>query len=100
MQLLKPLITSKKVATVAVVVSLLPTTHFSVACAARGLTVTEPTTPASVLRVVAAVATRVRSFKLSKTLMIVTICFKFGGSRGTQRIQASLVPWAQRLSDG
>ena len=79
MRLLKPLITSKKVATVAVVVSLLPTMHFSVACVARGLTVTEPTTPASVLRVVAAwvcvameawllVATIFRSFKLSKTL--------------------------------
>ena len=53
MRLLKPLIT-KIVVTVAVVVSLLPTMHFSVACDARGLTVTEPTTPVSVLRAVAA----------------------------------------------
>ena len=77
----------------AVVVSLLPTMHFSV----------EPTTRVSVLRVVAVwvcvameawalVATRVRSYKLSKTQMTVPICFKFGGSRGTQRSPASLVP--------
>ena len=48
------MITRKMVAAVDVVVSLLPTMHFSVACVARGLTVTKPITPATVLRVVAA----------------------------------------------
>ena len=68
------------------------TMHFSVACVARGLTVTEPTTPASFLRVVTArlcdavevwvpVETRVRSYKLSKTPMTVTFCFKVGSGR-------------------
>ena len=42
MRLLKPMITRKMVAAVDVVVSLLPTMHFSVACVARGLTVTKP----------------------------------------------------------
>ena len=75
---------------------------FSVACVARGLTVTEPITPATVFRVVAAwvcvaveawvlVATRVRSYKLSKTIMTATIRFKFGGRSWQQRSPVSLV---------
>ena len=81
--------------------SLLPTMIFSVACVARGLTVTEPITPATVFRVVAAwvcvaveawvlVATRVRSYKLSKTIMTATTCFKFGGSRGSSEVWSPL----------
>ena len=56
--------------------------HFSAACVARALTVTEPITPASVLWVVAArvcdatvawvhVAPRVRSHTLPKTLLTI-----------------------------
>ena len=72
--------------------------HFSVACVARGLTVTEPT----FWRVVAArvrdamvawkiVATRVRSERVSETQMLVTICFKFGGSRGSNDVRSPLI---------
>ena len=96
----KPLITSKMVAAVSVVVSLLPTMHFSVACVARGLTLTEPTTPASIFEggsglgmcrnggMWRLVAVRVRSHLLSKTLLTVTICFKFGGSRGSNEVRS------------
>ena len=68
-------------------VCLFPTMHFSETCVARGLTVTKPITPATVLRVAAVrvrvfleawvlVATRVRSYKISKTLMTVTFFFQ------------------------
>ena len=35
-------------------------------------------------------ATRVRSCKLSKTIMTATICFKFGGSRGSSEVWSPL----------
>ena len=92
MRLLKPMITRTMVAAVDVVVSLLPTSR---------LTVTEPITQRRSLGVVAAwvcvaveawvlVATRVRSCKLSKTIMTATICFKFGGSRGSSEVRYPL----------
>ena len=86
----------------AVVVSLLPTNAFFGGMLRTWLTVTEPTSPASVLKVVPAwvcdameawghVATRVRSYKLSKTYMTAVMCFKCGGSRGSNEVRSPLL---------